>query len=82
MSFWWTTLQRGSDGSATLMANDNKQRNVEMLGPVFETCQLGVRSYVARDSHDKQIAQSLIENDLWGHAGIRTTQNLGVWMLA
>jgi len=82
MSFCWTTFQRCSYGTAILMTNYYKQGNMEMFRPVFKTCQFGVHGDVPCDSHDEQVSEALIENDLWGHARIRTTQNLGVWMLA
>src|SRR5262249_29425177 len=60
------------DGSryrtAAFVAQHDEQRNVQMLGPVFQTSDFGVGGDVSGNAHDKQVTQTLVENYLRRHA--------------
>ena len=74
--------QRRMDAAAAFVAQYDQQRNVQMLGAVFQASDFSVCRDVARDAHDKQIAEALIKNDLRRHARISTTEHLGMRMLS
>jgi hypothetical protein len=82
VTFGWTTFDSGSHGAAFLMAHYHDQRNMQVLGPIFKTSQFRICGYVAGHADDKQVSQSLIEDDLRRHTRIGTTEDFSVWVLA
>ena len=60
-------FQRCGHGTASLMAHHDEQRYLEVVGRVFEACDLGLSRDVARHPHFKQIAEALIEHDFRRH---------------
>lgn len=68
MTFSVAALDSRSYGAAAFMAQYNQQRNVQMLGPVFQASDLNICRDISRHADNKQVAKALIKNNLRWHA--------------
>ena len=64
------------------MAEHHHQARAEGLGGELDAADLGGRDDVAGDADDEQVAESLIEDQLRGHARIGAAEDDGEGLLA
>src|SRR6267142_1234671 len=81
MTLSFASFDRCGNCAAVLMSKYYQQWNMQVFRTVFKTTQLGIRSHIARHSHNKQIPKTLIKYKFRWDPGIGATQNLGVWIL-
>ena len=70
------------DGAAPRMAKYDDESRVEFAGGEFDATNLRGRHDVSGHTNHEEIAESLIEHDLGGHARIGAAQDDREWLLA
>jgi hypothetical protein len=73
---------RCGDGTAMFMAKDQDQSAAQVLDSVFNASQSRSVHHFACGPDDKEIAKTLVEDDLRSDAGIRAADNDREWALA
>jgi hypothetical protein len=68
VTFSLAALDSRSYGAAAFVAQYDQQRNVQMLGPVFQASDLNICRDVSCDADDKQVAEALIKNNFRRYA--------------
>ena len=68
--------------AAAFVAQYDQQRNVQVLGAVFQATDFSVCRDVSSDADHKQVAEALIKNDFRRHPRISTTEQLSMGMLS
>ena len=70
------------DGTALGVTHDDDQRGLEVSHRVFDRPEDSLVNDVAGVSDGEDVAELLVEDDLWGHSGVRATQHDSERLLA
>ena len=74
-------VERREYGAAARVPEDHDEARAEALGGELDAADLRRRDDVAGHADHEQIAQTLIEDDLGGHARIGAAEDDGEWLL-
>ena len=70
-------FDRCGDRAAIGVSEHHYERHAEDLHPVFEAGEPVLVDEIAGDTHDENIARTLIEGELWGDAAVGAAQHRG-----
>ena len=70
------------DGTALLVPEHHKERNAELEHAEFHPTDLRIVRYRRPDTADEQVTETAVEDQLWRHTGVDTTDDAGEWMLS
>jgi hypothetical protein len=74
-------FQRGFNGTALRVPENDDKPRTKLLGGEFDATDLRWRNDVPGDANHEQVAEALIEYDFHRYARIRATKNGSEWLL-